>query len=191
MPKIVDHERRRQEIVEATWEFIARQGFDKLNLRDLAASTGYTNGALKPYFPTRDSILVATFEYVFGATEVRIAKVTRGLEGTAAIRAFAQQVLPLDAKLRDEARVIIHFWHVALQDESMARLYVHSMDGWRRKLDLWLAQVPELTSSRIAIARDALLTYLLGAQTTATLDQESQTPRELADQLEYLLESLH
>ena len=191
MPKIVDHEQRRREIVEATWRFMARHGFDKLNLRDLAASAGYANGALKPYFPTRNSILAATFEYVFESTGRRVDRGTRGLQGLAAIRAFAREVLPLDDDRRDEARVVIHFWHVALQDAQMARLNADSMDRWRALLDAWLGQVPAVQSARIETARNTLMTFLLGAQITATLDHTGNSSQQLLDQLEGLLEALH
>ena len=191
MPKIVDHAQRRREIVEATWRFIAQRGFDKLNLRDLAASAGYANGALKPYFPTRNSILSATFNYVFESTGNRIARVTRGLEGLEAIRAFAYEVLPLDEERRDEARVVIHFWHVALQDAEMAELNGTSMDDWRQMLDQWLGQVPGVEASRVETARNTLMTFLLGAQITAVLDHVGTSAQEQLTQLEYILESLH
>lgn len=191
MPKIVDHEQRRLEIMEATWKFIACHGFEKLNLRDLAASAGYANGALKPYFPTRNSILMATFKYVVDSTEARIARGTDGLQGLAAIRAFAHEVLPLDDALRDEARVVIHFWHVALEDPLMARQHASAMDEWRSKLELWLAQIPGIEPSRIILARDALMSYLLGTQISATLDHLGQSRTELLSQLEHLLDSLH
>ena len=53
MPKIVDHERRRAEIVQTTWRVIARRGLDGATLREVAAEAGYANGALKPYFPAK------------------------------------------------------------------------------------------------------------------------------------------
>lgn len=191
MPKIVDHEQRRREIIEVTWRFIAQQGFDKLNLRDLAAAAGYANGGLKPYFPTRNSLLSATFNFVFNSTGRRIARTTRGLAGMAAIRAFAAEVLPLDEERRDESRVVIHFWHVALQDEKMAQLNANSMDDWRHQLDGWLHQVPGLDPPRVEVARNALMTFLLGAQITAVLDHAGNSRQQLLAQLDYLLESLH
>lgn len=191
MPKIVDHEQRRREIVEVTWRFIAQQGFDKLNLRDLAASAGYANGGLKPYFPTRTSILSATFNFVFDSTGRRIARTTSGLRGLDAIRAFAMEVLPLDEERRDEARVVIHFWHVALQDAHMAELNASSMDSWRVLLDGWLRQVRGLEAQRVQGARDTLMTFLLGAQITAVLDHAGSSREELLAQLEHVLDSLH
>ena len=77
MPKIVDHDARRLELVEVTWKVIARRGFDGVTLRDIAAEAGFANGALKPYFPTRASLIRATFSHVFGRTNSRIATSTR------------------------------------------------------------------------------------------------------------------
>ncbi len=97
MPKIVDHDQRRREIVEVTWRFIAREGIAKLNLRDLAAAAGYANGGLKIYFPTKDAILAATFAYVAEATNARIERNAGQLEGLAAVEAFAHEVLPVNS----------------------------------------------------------------------------------------------
>ena len=57
MPKIVDHDERRLELVDATWRIIARLGIEGATMREIATEAGFANGALKPYFPTRDTLL--------------------------------------------------------------------------------------------------------------------------------------
>ena len=94
MPKIVDHDARRLELVEVTWRVIARRGFDGVTLRDVAAEAGFANGALKPYFPTRASLMRATFTHVFGRTNARIENATRGLDGLEALRALPWRCFP-------------------------------------------------------------------------------------------------
>ena len=51
MPKIVDHDERSLELVDATWRIIARQGMERGTMREMAIEEGFANGALKPYFP--------------------------------------------------------------------------------------------------------------------------------------------
>ncbi|WP_347037859.1 TetR family transcriptional regulator C-terminal domain-containing protein [Glutamicibacter halophytocola] len=190
MPKIVDHDQRRREIVEVTWKFIAREGIEKLNLRDLAAAAGYANGALKPYFPTRDALLVATFNFVADATNQRIKQNAAGMQGLEAIAAFAREVLPLDELRRNEARIAVHFWHLALGDPKLAVVNASTMDQWRTMLDGWLEQIFPAADARTLMARDSLINFLLGAQASGVLDAEVNTAVLLEEQLKYQLDLL-
>ncbi|WP_418907323.1 TetR/AcrR family transcriptional regulator [Glutamicibacter endophyticus] len=188
MPRIIDHDSKRREIIEITWRFIAQHGYDKLNLRDLAAAAGYANGGLKTYFATRDDILVATFQFVFDSTNRRIEKETQGLEGFAAVRAFAREVMPLDERRRDEARVVVHFWHMALQHRTFGELNARSMDDWRHRLDRWLGQ--ELPEGQVRAARDGLMNFLMGTQSAAVLDPQVNTATSLQEQLDFIVQTL-
>ncbi|PJJ44710.1 TetR family transcriptional regulator [Glutamicibacter mysorens] len=190
MPKIVDHDQRRREIVEVTWRFIAREGIEKLNLRDLAAAAGYSNGAFKPYFPTRDALLAATFRYVAEATDKRIARKCQGQTGIAAIEAFAREVLPLDELRRNEARIAVHFWHLALGDRALAAVNAGTMDRWRTLVDQWLEQLLGPDHPTAPVARDSMINFLMGAQTSSVLDEAVNTPDALEAQLQYRLEAL-
>ena len=44
VPKIVDHEHRRQELVEAVWRVIGRVGIDGVTIREIAVESGYSTG---------------------------------------------------------------------------------------------------------------------------------------------------
>ncbi|MGP5390849.1 TetR/AcrR family transcriptional regulator [Glutamicibacter arilaitensis] len=190
MPKIVDHDQRRREIVEVTWKFIAREGIEKLNLRDLAAAAGYSNGAFKPYFPTRDSLLVATFRYVAEATDRRIAHSCKGLRGLGALEAFSREVLPLDELRRNEGRIAVHFWHLALADRALATVNAETMDRWRKLADSWFGEVLGAGHPKARAARDSMINFLMGAQISSVLDEAVNTAEALEDQLQYRLDAL-
>src|SRR3954452_23718089 len=111
MPKIVDHDARREEIIEAVWRLVARRGFAALNMRDLAAEAGFTNGALARYFPTKAAILRAALERANAATEQRAARTIAGANGLHAFRKFCVEIMPLDDERLNEARVVIGFWN--------------------------------------------------------------------------------
>lgn len=194
MPKIVDHDARRLELVEVTWRVIARRGFDGVTLRDIAAEAGFANGALKPYFPTRASLVRATFTHVFGRTNRRIQDATRDLAGLEALRGFAGEVLPLDADRLDEARVVIPFWQIAIHDKAFAELNDQAMAQWREWIEGWILQGIERGELRGSLSRaasaEALLTFLLGAQIVAVLDTRFNGPAQLLEQLEMHLQML-
>ena len=194
MPKIVDHDARRLELVEVTWRVIAHRGFDGVTLRDVAAEAGFANGALKPYFPTRASLVRATFTHVFGRTNARVESSIRGLSGLGALHAFALEVLPLDEDRLDEARVVIPFWQAAIHDPEFSALNDEAMLQWRSWIRGWLAEAASQGALRQEVRTDAaaesLLTFLLGAQVAAVLDAGFNDPAQLRAQLDQYLELL-
>lgn len=194
MPKIVDHDARRLELVEVTWRVIAHRGFDGVTLRDVAAEAGFANGALKPYFPTRASLMRATFTHVFGRTNARVQASTEGLVGLEALAAFATEVLPLDEDRLDEARVVIPFWQGAIHEPDFAALNDEAMAQWRSWIKGWIAQAGASGVLRAEVvpesAAESLLTFLLGSQVVAVLDARFNNPVQLRAQLGHQLSLL-
>jgi AcrR family transcriptional regulator len=191
VPKIVDHDERRLELVGATWRIIARLGIESATMREIATEAGFANGALKPYFPTKDTLLTFAFGHVFNRTNERIAEVTAGKSGIAALRAFCLEVLPLDEERVNEARIVIPFWQKAINDREKAAIHQESMEQWQSVILEHLGEARKngdvnSEADDRAIAGH-LLNMLLGAQITAALAPESQTDPGLTDQLECFL----
>lgn len=188
MPKIVDHDERRLELVDATWRIIARQGLEGATMREIAMEAGFANGALKPYFPTKDTLLEFAFGHVFNRTNQRIAEVTGGKSGLEALRAFCLEVLPLDDERVNEARIVIPFWQKAVNDAQKAQIHQQSMAAWLDTIRQFLAEAREAGDVRAAvddsILAGQLLNMLLGAQIEAALSPESGTDFGHAAQLD-------
>jgi AcrR family transcriptional regulator len=191
MPKIVDHDERRLELVDATWRIIARLGIEGATMREIATEAGFANGALKPYFPTKDTLLTFAFGHVFNRTNERIAEVTSGKSGIAALRAFCVEVLPLDEERVNEARIVIPFWQKAINDPEKAAIHRDSMEQWHAAILEHLGQARKNGDVSSAVADGAiagnLLNMLLGAQIAAALAPQGQVDRSLGDQLEGFL----
>ena len=188
MPKIVDHDERRLELVDATWRIIARQGLEGATMREIAMEAGFANGALKPYFPTKDTLLEFAFGHVFNRTNQRIAQVTAGKSALEALRAFCMEVLPLDEERINEARIVIPFWQKAVNDPQKAEIHQQSMAEWVATIRRYLAEARGAGEVRIAvddsILAGQLLNMLLGAQIEAALAPAGRTDFGHAAQLE-------
>jgi AcrR family transcriptional regulator len=173
VPKIVDHDERRLELVDATWRIIARNGLEGATMREIALEAGFANGALKPYFPTKDTLLEFAFSHVFNRTSQRIAHVTQGLSGLTALRAFCLEVLPLDEERINEARIVIPFWQRAVNDPRKALIHQQSMDEWLAAIRRYLAEARDAGDVSTAVGDEVLagqlLNMLLGAQIEAAL----------------------
>ena len=59
MPRVVDHEERRWEIVFALWLVIAQHGIEGVSLRQVAAEAGVSMGRIQHYFGTKDALVLA------------------------------------------------------------------------------------------------------------------------------------
>ncbi len=179
MPKLVDRERRRQEILEVTWRLMATRGADAATMREIAREAGYANGALAPYFANKDELVEAAYVHVFEQTNDRIRTAVAGRRGVAALRAFLVEVVPTTEVTRLEARIVLPFWNRTVADERLARLNDAAMQRWRRDIRELLRQGREDGDVTVATADDVLadqlLALALGLQVLALLP-ESPTP---------------
>lgn len=64
MPKIVDHEQVRADIVARAVELFAEQGFGGLGIRGLAKAVGMAKSSIYYYFPTKEALIEAVIEAV-------------------------------------------------------------------------------------------------------------------------------
>ncbi|GAA1862657.1 TetR/AcrR family transcriptional regulator [Microbacterium koreense] len=190
MPKYVDHDERRREIIGRVWRLIASDGIEAATTRRIAEVTGYSNGLLRYYFPSKDSVMSAAFEHVFNATNDRASGLVEapGLEG---LRALAIEILPLDEERLAEARVVITFWQRSLGDASEAQLFADRTSQWRISFAHALESAAERGEVREEIdvteVVDELLSMLMGAQIMAVFAPDEATPSRLLAQLDGFL----
>ena len=143
MPKIIDHDQRRREIVEVAKNLIVQGGFEAATMRSIVAAAGFANGALKHYFESKDAIVAATFQSVIADMSERMGEADPSLDPAAALRHYVEATLPLDEYRIASARVLLALWDRAASNEELAQLYRTHMEEWRLRL-----------AERIAAARD-------------------------------------
>lgn len=135
MPKIIDHDQRRREIVEVAKGIILKGGFEAATMRSIAAEAGFANGALKHYFPGKESIVAATFETI-------LAQMSEGVQATGsapesaevALRGFLEATIPRDPDQIAAGRVLLALWEYAMSNEQLAELYRSHLRSWRALL---------------------------------------------------------
>ena len=62
MPKIVDHNRYRRELLAQCLSLFAEKGFGAVTMRQIASSLGVSTGTLYHYFPNKESIFIQLVE---------------------------------------------------------------------------------------------------------------------------------
>ncbi|NQX14040.1 TetR family transcriptional regulator C-terminal domain-containing protein [Microbacteriaceae bacterium VKM Ac-2855] len=161
MPKRVDHEARRGEIVDTLIRITARDGLQAATSRAIAAELGVATGALWHYFPSFDAVLAAAFVAAFDATNARITAATHELTGLAALRATMNEILPTAKVTQDEARVVVNFWGRVAVDENLIAPQAEFDEVWRERISAQLREAVGAGELRTGTPVDALTDVLL------------------------------
>jgi TetR/AcrR family transcriptional regulator, transcriptional repressor of bet genes len=144
MPKIVDHEQRREELAAAVWRLASRDGLDAVTIRGVAAEAGWSTGALHHYFSDKEELLLFAFRTVADRVGRRVAAARESAAGPLDLaRAVLAIGLPLDAERRDETRVWFAFLGLALTQPVLARAQGAAYGQWRRLVASALQQARE------------------------------------------------
>ena len=116
MPKVVDHNERRERIAEAAWRVIEREGPDGANLRRIAREAGYTTGVATHYFRDKRDLMAFAFGLVVERSTSRMA----GAAAEAGAEGALAQLLPLDEERRRETTVWLALMGASLADPDLA-----------------------------------------------------------------------
>ena len=100
----VNSAQRKDEIVAAAFDLIARDGIESATMRQVATAAGATTGRVTHHFATRAELLVATLAEVARRRSRRITT-HADLEPSARLKATLLELLPLDTARLDEQRV--------------------------------------------------------------------------------------
>ncbi|QAY58872.1 TetR/AcrR family transcriptional regulator [Microbacterium protaetiae] len=122
MPRRVDPDQRRAQIVDAYLRIVARSGVAAATSRVLADEAGIAAGALWHYFGGFDEVVRAAFERVYRESDARIQAALEGRRGLDAVRAMIREIVPHDAQTRNEATVVVSFWGLLPAHEEFREL---------------------------------------------------------------------
>lgn len=118
MPKIVDHDERREEILRAAIRVIDSVGLDNTTTRAIALESGYSNGVLSHYFEDKDDILQSILVKTHREFMTRVEDSMRGKDEFGRLWAMLMQNLPLDRERRVETLMEMNFWPRAVSNPA-------------------------------------------------------------------------
>lgn len=111
MPRVADKQQRREQVVEAAFRVIARDGLTGTSMRAVAREADCTIGLINHWFSSRDDLVEATFDRAIELELERAAAIAADPESYIA---GASEFLPVDQRRRDEAKVWIAFYAMVL-----------------------------------------------------------------------------
>ncbi|NNN01923.1 MAG: TetR family transcriptional regulator [Acidimicrobiaceae bacterium] len=134
MPKIVDHDQRRQQLSDAAWRVILREGVDGATTRLIARESGYSAGVLSHYFESKDDILLEALRNAHSVIKERLNALLEHKTGFEALRTFCYDTVPLQAEQIRETQLEISFWSRALVKESLRSVQLTESAYWHNIL---------------------------------------------------------
>jgi AcrR family transcriptional regulator len=132
-----DQERRRQQLLRATNELVARKGMAAVRLRDVAERAGLTPGAVLYYYDGLDELFVTAYEGGIHRYCEEREDAIAGLAGPTARLATALRLGVPSGADDVESRLLYEFEAVAFRSERCARLmadYVERQVGMYQRI---------------------------------------------------------
>ena len=77
MPKVVDHDQRRAEIIGALWEVISERGTEGASLMTVARAAGVSVGRIQHYFASKQDLVQAGCQAIVDMAEAGYRDRTR------------------------------------------------------------------------------------------------------------------
>jgi AcrR family transcriptional regulator len=178
MPRVVNHEERREEIAEAAWRVIEREGLAGADLREIAREAGYTTGVITHYFRDKGELMTFAFGLLVDRSTARMARAST----EAGLMEALAQVLPLDEERRREATVWLALMSASLTDPQLAEgLRLRYRQAREAMLPVFRTALGEMRGEDPEDIGDELLAVVDGITVDALSDPERYPPgRQLA-----------
>jgi len=187
MPKIVDHDQRRDEIALVACRVVAEHGFDQATIVRIAREAGYTTGMVAHYFDTKQEIVIAALRLILRRIEERLTRPP----GNADLLTLLAEALPVDEHRYTECAFWTAFWGQVSADKRLngwvhreyMRLFERCLaQGWPE----W-AQWPAGTRDQVL---RSVVTFINGLTASAVVSQSDWPAAKQMEQLRLQLQLL-
>ncbi|NIB37998.1 TetR/AcrR family transcriptional regulator [Pseudomaricurvus alkylphenolicus] len=161
MPKIVDHQERRNLIAEVVFRTLAEEGSEKVTIRDTAKACGFSKGVIEHYFENKEELLYAALSWGNDRYLQRVKENAGTETDMPALHQRVYSVLPINKSSRDEWKVRVALWNLSnfnerfytLQNSTMHRTRAHykqSIEESQKNGEINPDLDPELIAKRVS-----------------------------------------
>ncbi|MEZ5559023.1 MAG: TetR family transcriptional regulator C-terminal domain-containing protein [Pseudomonadales bacterium] len=165
MPKIVDHEARRRDFIDAAYQSILEDGLARTTIRAVARRAGYTTGALVHYFKDKDELIRHVLEENGKQVRLRMQEARSAAQGRRALREVMLEALPTNRVSGASWRIWLALWYHSEETAAMRR-------EERRRYTEWIGRLSEILEECVALGE---------LRATADLSREARSLVALVD----------
>jgi TetR/AcrR family transcriptional regulator, transcriptional repressor of bet genes len=192
MPKIVDHNQRRDEIALVACRVVADYGFDQATVVRIAREAGYTTGMVAHYFDTKQDIIIAALRLILRRIDERLTRAAG--QATPDLLLLLTEALPVDEQRYTECAFWIAFWGQVSADKRLKRINAWVHREYMRLFERCLARAWPEWSRWTAATRDQVLrsivTFINGLTAGAVVSRSNWPADKQLEQLRLQLQLL-
>lgn len=125
-------------IIEAAAEVFAQRGISATSMDHVAAKLGWAKGTLYNYFPKRDDLIAAVFDWLIQAQAAAIEadETPPGQSAAEQISAYLEGFLAMHTQLKQMFNLAMDLWAEAIAQPSKTRLKKQFQDIYQLNIDL-------------------------------------------------------
>ncbi|NEW40926.1 TetR family transcriptional regulator [Nocardia cyriacigeorgica] len=182
MPRVADHDLRREQIARAFQRLLAADGLARVTFARVAEEAGTSVGLIQHYFRNKEELIGLAYADCLTRIDARIAMHTRDGEEngepiSAMLLAGLRELLPLDDERMIEFRVERSLWNSALNDAGLTDIARQASAGTRRRLVNAVENGKKcgevVTSVDASVAASTILAVTRGSADALALDVSS------------------
>lgn len=183
---------REAALTDALLRIVAERGLDEVSIREVASAAGVSIGTVQHYFRTKDDMLAAAFNEVVRRIRTRIISVTPGTDVRRNLSAVLRELLPLDGRRTEEARIVVAFAARAATSPALADIQQAILTEINEELTkaFTLAAAGRATAEQCTLAAHVAVAAADGLALHAVSSCGWISARQLTAALELLLDAL-
>jgi len=184
-----------QQIIDAAIRVLARQGYAKTSLLEIAKEAGMSKGALHYHYPTKEALIHAVLETACNAVQTRTMQAWSPSDNPfAALRKSLGELWATRAERSDEALVVADLLALSLSDESLrpklAEFYELGAEQIRTYLEQNLISLGLEPRISLEILPRIVIGLLDGLVMQAFVDPDAMSPDEVVDAVQTIAISI-
>ena len=185
MPKVVDHDQRRAEIIGALWEVISERGTEGASLMTVARAAGVSVGRIQHYFASKQDLVQAGCQAIVDMAEAGYRDRTRESDPWRTLADLLTQSIPTTTEFRMGAAVWYAYMARAVVDPGIGEIVRRAAQGTHEEVRSLLRAggAPEdlataLLGMSAGLTQHVLVGALSASEATAAMTAEIDRLRE-------------
>jgi AcrR family transcriptional regulator len=184
-----------QQIIDAAIRVLARQGYAKTSLLEIAKEAGMSKGALHYHYPTKEALIHAVLETACNAVQTRTMQAWSPSDNPfEALRKSLEELWATRAERSDEALVVADLLALSLYDETLRPKLAEFYELGAQQIRAYLEQnlLPLGLEPRISldILPRIVIGLLDGLVMQAFVDPDALSPNEVVDAVQTIAISI-
>ncbi len=184
-----------QQIIDAAIRVLARQGYARTSLLEIAKEAGMSKGALHYHYPTKEALIHAVLEAACNVVQARTVEAWSPSDNPfEALRKSLEELWATRAQRTDEALVVADLLALSLYDESLRATLAEFYELGARQIREYLEEHLVSLGLEPRISLDLLprvvIGMLDGLVMQAFVDPDALSPDEVVDAIQTIAVSI-